>query len=41
MEDYEKLYNKQLLKYSRLRNGVLYGLERIVISNYKVDLILD
>ena len=29
MQDCEKLYNEQVLKYQRLRNGVQYGLKKI------------
>jgi hypothetical protein len=28
-QDFEKLYNEQLAKYQRLRNGVQYGLKKI------------
>jgi hypothetical protein len=29
MKDFEALYNEQLRKYQRLRNGVQYGLKKI------------
>jgi len=29
MKDFEALYNEQLIKYQRLRNGVQYGLKKI------------